>query len=486
MKNTGSTIVAMTLACIATVRADDREPVEISDDSREIIVIAESRSATDNSVTLQGSGVRYGLTPDWQNTVRRQVGGLAVADMNGDGWADVVVGCYTSQSFPPYEDWENLIYYNTGNQLESNASWVSTDEVSTGDIKVADINGDTYPDVFAANGGFAMSRSVIYWGTPTGPATTPTWHSSEPGLAWNNHAVLFDFDHDGDVDVFTANQGNSPNDPFRPIYAFINDDGTLPTFPSWQSAEISIQGFLAFGDLDGDGWEDLAVSKWANFQSGIYKNAAGSLQTTPIWTTGDTDTDKGVAWADVDGNGRPDLALGHDPTLLYSNNDGVLSHTWSSGAPFFGHADITFEDVDRDGDQDLAETHFSDGRVHIYLNRDGVLDTIPTWTYDSSSVGTAIAFGDINGDNWPDLIVGNSGEPCVKVFYANAPAPGDLNDDGTVNLNDYELFTQCAAGPGISNPGCDPLAFATADQDADGDVDFADFGHFQSLFTGGP
>jgi len=53
-----------------------------------------------------------------------------------------------------------------------------------------------------------------------------------------------------------------------------------------------------------------------------------------------------------------------------------------------------------------------------------VLDGAPSWTYDSSSVGTAIAFGDINGDEWPDLVVGNSGEPCVKVFLAEVDVTG--------------------------------------------------------------
>ena len=42
--------------------------------------------------------------------------------MNGDGWVDVVVGCYISNSFPPYTDWENLIYFNTGGHLEASPS----------------------------------------------------------------------------------------------------------------------------------------------------------------------------------------------------------------------------------------------------------------------------------------------------------------------------------------------------------------------------
>jgi len=412
-------LVLVSLLLISLPATAQKQACEVSDDGQQTVVI--QQSAADGQVFAHRTEVPYGTAPDWQNNLRRQVGALQVADMNDDGWEDVVVGCYISNSYPPYDDWENLIYFNTGGELEANPSWVSTDEVSTGDIQIADINNDTYPDIFAANGGFEMASSVIYWGGPTGPSPTPGWFSAEPGAAWNNYALPFDFDHDGDTDVVTANQGNSAADPYRPMYIFINTDGTLANVPGWQSAETSIQNFLAFADYDRDGWEDLAVSKWVNFASGIYKNLEGVMQTVPVWTTGDTDSDKGVAWSDVDNDTWPDLALGHDPTQLWGNDNAALSVVWTSGATYFGHSDIRFYDVDRDGDEDLAEVHFSDGKVHIYLNDNGVLASAPSWTYDSPTVGTAIAFGRINGDEWPDLIVGNSGEPCVKVFYAEAP-----------------------------------------------------------------
>jgi hypothetical protein len=419
-------LLALLVLQASPVAAQDRAAVEVSDDGRETVVVRPS--PTDGLVTKRGDEVPYGTAPDWQNALRRQVGALRVADLDGDGWNDVVVGCYISSSYPPYTDWENLIYFNTGGgALESDPSWVSADEVSTGDIQVALIDGDEYLDIFAANGGGTSYPSRIYYGGPGGPDPVPDWTSQEPGGAWNNHALCLDVDHDGDTDVITANQGASPTDPYRPMFMFVNHDGALEQVPSWQSAEISIQGFLAAADLDGDGWEEVAVSKWANFASGIHDNVGGLLATVPLWTTGDTDTDKGVAWADVDGNGWPDLALGHDPTQVWLNDGGSLAVGWESEATYFGHQDIAFCDVDRDGDPDLAETHFSNGQVHIYLNRDGVLDGPPSWTYDSPTVGTAIAFGDINGDLWPDLVVGNSGEPCVKVFLATpdiSAAPG--------------------------------------------------------------
>ncbi len=431
MKSVGACPKAMVLLCsVVAVTLAQGTAVEVSEDGQHTVVLG--RTETDGRVAVFRSGVPYGTAPDWENDLRRQVGALQVVDMNGDGLEDVVVGCYHSDSYPPYEHWENLIYFNIGGELEASPSWVSTDEVSTGDLQVADINDDSYPDIFAANGGVEMSPSVIYWGGPSGPSPTPGWVSAEPGRAWNNYALPFDFDHDGDVDVITANQGNSPSDPYRPIYIFFNAGGTLATVPGWQSAETSIQNFLAFADYDRDGWEDLAVSKWVNFESGIYRNLNGQMQITPAWTTGDDDSDKGVAWADVDGDSWSDLALGHDPTQLWGNDNGTLSVVWTSGASYFGHSDIRFCDVDRDGDEDLAEVHFSDGKVHIYLNENGTLAGGPSWTYDSPTVGTAIAFGLINADAWPDLVVGNSGEPCVKVFYAqpsigvdtpDAPAP---------------------------------------------------------------
>ena len=454
--------------------AQDAPAVEVSSDGFETVILAPS--PTDGHVITSRAAVPYGTAPDWQNDIRYQVGGLQAADMNGDDLIDVVVGCYQSSSFPPYDDWENFIYYNIGGELEATASWASTNEVSTGDVQVGDINGDGYPDIFAANGGFAMSPSAIYWGGPGGPSTTPGWFSNEPSSAWNNYAALFDIDHDKDLDVITANQGNSPTDPYRPMFIFYNNAGTLSTTPGWQSTETSIQNFLALADYDGDGWEDVAVSKWANFESGVYKNVAGVIQTTPIWTTGDTDGDKGVAWADVDDNGWPDLALGHDPTQLFTNDAGSLALAWSGGATYYGHSDLRFCDVDRDGDADLAEIHFSDGKVHVYLNNGGVLDTVPSWTYDSPTVGTAIAFGDITGDGWPDLIVGNSGDPCVKVFYNQGPpCPGDLDGSGDVALADLAIL--------LANYGAsDGASYSDGDLDGDGDVDLADLAALLALY----
>ena len=101
--------------------------------------------------------------------------------------------------------------------------------------------------------------------------------------------------------------------------------------------------------------------------------------------------------------------------------------------------------------------------MHLYLNNDGVLDSEPSWTYDSPHVGTAIAFGDINGNNRPDLIVGNSGDHSVMVFYAaDFDCPADVTSDGTVDVLDLlEVLSQWGSA-------------GSADITGDGTVDVLD------------
>jgi hypothetical protein len=437
---------------------------EVSKDGRQVVGVC-SDQLPGNSAFAPGAAIPYGATPDWSNSQRRQVGSVQIADMNGDGRVDLIVGCYSSSSFPPYDDWHNFIHYNTGTALEALPSWISADQVSTGDLQVGLINNDAYPDIFSANGGGSMAPSVIYFGGPTGPSTSPGWSSVVPGNTWATSATLFDIDHDGDLDVTTTNQGAVQGDSFRPIFLYRNNAGVLESTPSWQSAEISIQNTTAYADYDGDGWEDMAVSKWANFQTGIYKNVAGTPQANSIWTTGATTTDRGVAWADVDNNGWPDLALGKNPTQLWSNNAGVLAVTWTATAPFFGHQELRFYDVDRDGDQDLAEIHFGDGRTHIYLNNNGVLSSTPSWTYDNTVVGNTFAFGDINGDCMPDIAIGYSGDVSLLVFY-NRICRLDVTRDGEVNIDDLLGVINAWGSPSVLHdiaPGC-----------GDGNVDIDD------------
>ncbi|MCB1034180.1 MAG: hypothetical protein KDD47_10145, partial [Acidobacteria bacterium] len=63
--------------------------IEVSDDGLETVVM--EPAAVRAPARRRGTGP-YPAVPDWQNDLRRQVGGLAIADMDGDGTVEIVYG----------------------------------------------------------------------------------------------------------------------------------------------------------------------------------------------------------------------------------------------------------------------------------------------------------------------------------------------------------------------------------------------------------
>ncbi len=468
---------------LAHAQAPASVRTEVSKDGR-VVVELWDESDTGVGWSARSDSVPFGTSPDWSLDLRRQVGAVRIADMNGDGRNDLVVGCYISSSFPPYTDWHDMIFYNTGTTLEATPSWVSADQIHTGDAQVGDINLDGFPDLVAASGGTAFSNPRIYFGTATGPGTSPGWIASPPRSGWATSVLLFDADGDDDLELLTTNQGVSP-DPYRQMYMFFNDEGALSTTAGWMSAESSIQNTTAAADFDGDGDLDIAVAKWANFESAIYENTGSTLATAPMWTNGTTDTDRGVAWSDIDGNGWPDLVIGEGPSKIWTNDAGELSYGYSVTPPFDSIQEMAFCDVDLDGDEDFAEVHFGDGRTHIYLNESGTLAPTPSWTFDSTTVANALAFGDINGDGWPDLAIGFSGDTSVRVFFAvPPPCAADYNgagDEGDiVDLLDFlDDFGTCQGQAAPCGTQGDP------DLNGDTVIDIVDFLDFLDAFGNG-
>jgi hypothetical protein len=399
--------------------------VEISPDGLDTVIIHESDMS--ESEYLVTDVVPFDLTPDWSCNLRMQVGGLAAGDLDGDDDMDLAVGCYHSQSYPPYPDWRNFILYNIGGQLQSTPSWWSMDSASTTEVKIADFNNDQRPDIFSGNGDFSLTADAIYFGlTNDSISRQPGWTASNQ--TWTTGVAICDFDHDGDIDVATSNQGISPN-PYRPVSIFRNNNGALERNPSWISQASEISSAIAWGDVNHDGWEDLAVSKWVNFYSCVYMNNQGYIPTSPDWTGNTTQGQKGICWGDINGDTFPELAIGGSiPTQLYPNSNGILGTDpiWQSQNAYHGTQDMAWGDVDEDGDPDLATVEFSTGHLRIYLNRNGQLDQTPSWQYDSPNVGTALAFADINNDSHLDLIMGVSGQPCVSVFYSNLTSISDI------------------------------------------------------------
>jgi hypothetical protein len=298
----------------------------------------------------------------------------------------------------------------------------------------------------------------------------PFWQSSESGL-YTTGMVWRDADNDGYIDVFFSN-GNDMARARNTIY--ISVYGTLPGSASWSSANIDYSGHCAVGDIDDNGFPDFAVANYlgsGGFStpglSHLYLNPNGVPNTVPDWYTGDSIYSFSCALGDVDGDGDLDLAFatGEGYTqkkqrdVVYFNVGGALQTVpgWQSASPTEA-MDVTWGDVDNDGDLDLAFC-YDDRAPAVYYNNSGVLETSPSWQANDVEPGNTLIFGDVNGDGWLDLIVAfnyqNGGNGYYRVYY----------NDGAGNLDPNAGWRSLSGGYGS--------ALSLYDYDNDGDDDLA-------------
>ena len=301
----------------------------------------------------------------------------------------------------------------------------------------------------------------------------PDWESSDDD--YSTGGALVDIDLDGDIDFITGNGNDMDQDPNRVYY---NDADTLERIASWVSSDIGYNAHISVGDINYDGYPDLAVANYGDPSTPqydkIYYNQAGTFQQTPAWQPSDLDNSFACALGDVDGDGDLDLAVacGEEYTdslqraKIYLNDNGTIDTVpcWQSNIESYFY-DVAWVDIEMDGDLDLALAGHHRKNL-IYLNNGGELDTLPFWQ-SANNLGTLkIAFGDIDNDGDLDLVCANNaqtgGTSNCELYLNDGTTLDTLPAWTSQNLNYYSCV-------------------ALGDVDRDGDLDFAAGGWWESI-----
>lgn len=442
--------------------------------------------------TLQAS-------PGWESADIGYHGHLDVADVNGDGWLDVAVSRLLNESGPAAR-----LYLNVAGTLESTPSWVSDEKARAFDVKFGDVNNDGRPDLAVATGwpydpGYD-ARNTVHLNVGGQLESVASWQSSD-----THHylgALWVDADSDGWLDLVGVGTKTY-------TWLYRNLGGTLETNASWHSTDNANQfGIMATaGDVNGDLYPELFVTDNTQLGggSGRFKQynglSAGLFAPTYSWSYLDG-YGAAVALGDVNADGRLDLATGAwwDRTRIFLNQGGGLpgSPNWNSAGTTVVEK-IVLADVDRNGLRRVVETFDPtppDGTLcrlrhqpiqHVISVHRGDTLLSPAQYTLSREHGWVTAGGDASAtvrveyhvSSRLDMAVANWDEVGTYVYYNRLTTPGDANCDGSVNGGDIQAFVLALTdldAYGQAYPGCDPDY--SCDMNVDGSVNAMDIEGF--------
>lgn len=275
---------------------------------------------------------------------RSWAGGFS-ADMDGDGWVDLIAGdsWYRNPQNARFGEWER---FNTGGPRPE-------------EIIVGEVTGDERPDVLYVHRSFRPQ----YWSPGADP--TALWvKGPEFANAQQQGGAIGDMDRDGDNDILVG---------YRWWYRNVNGDGS-----AWDTVTIFDDGFdneplTYLGDLDADGDTDIVMGTHfgARLAWGENLDGAGTQFELHMLAT-DKEFLHSIVAADFDNDRDLDILAGQNvgPSFIFENADGQGTFVEHVIAADTRSHDSRVADVDCDGDLDIAGTPWGD-------QREGGEDVIP-------------------------------------------------------------------------------------------------------------
>lgn len=425
-------------------------------------------------------------------------GGVAAGDINNDGLVDL----YFSANQGP-----NKLYLNKGRMvfedITSIAGLASDHPWKTG-ISMVDINGDGLLDIYVCRLGNwkgIVGKNELYINKGD---LTFTESSGEYGLdfqGFSTHATFFDFDKDGDLDMYLLNHAVHTERSYGGAESRYIDDGLagdrlyrnnldkgekkftgITQEAGIFSSRIGYGLGIGISDINNDGWPDIYVSNDFNENDYLYINLRDGTFKEQI-SSGINYTSRfsmGSDFADLNNDGWIDFItmdmLPKDEIIqkMSAGEDSEEVYQLKLGFGF-----------ERQVSRNSLQLNNSNGTFSEIGQYSGIYATDWSW---------AALFADFDNDGWKDLFVSNGivrrpndldyinfvTDPDLKEGLQNRPdisdlklyekmPPGDVANFFYKNMRDL-TFQDVSTNWGINTKSVTNGA-VYADLDNDGDLD---------------
>jgi hypothetical protein len=322
-----------------------------------------------------------------------------------------------------------------------------------------DYDNDGFDDLFVPVKTLNQPN-ILYHNNTDGTFTKVTSGPIVSDLGASVSGTWGDYDNDGFLDLFVANNENSSNKLYHN-----NGDATFTSVVSNPIVDLGIYSHsAAWADYNKDGFLDIVVSDFHptnyNFlflgdgQGGFTVDASSEVSMSASSAVG-------VAWGDYDNDGDLDLFIANtnaENNQLFKNINGILvNETTGPVVNDAGHSvGGTWGDYDNDGDLDLYVTNSRDIEPNFFYQNNGdgtFLKVTNSEIVNHLSNSHGASWIDFDNDGDLDLLVAND-QNQQNFLYSN-------NGDGT-----FEKLVNA-----ITQDLNDSYGTAWSDYDNDGDYD---------------
>jgi len=306
--------------------------------------------------------------------------GLDVADLDGDGFEDIVTVHESDTEYDGEADGYVRIAFGSADPgIWRNITLAEGPEAGAPeDAAIADVNGDGHPDIIVS----AELAHLIYFQNPGANARTNRWERLILPQTLNRGSfirVFFaDFNGDGRPEVATANKGEqNPNaSAAKPTsISVFHVDGDPLKPDSWREQELGrylIPQNAHPVDIDGDGDVDIVGGIRVGPRIVLFRNdSSGKFEELPIAPSEGAFGGFNFAFADMNKDGRIDIISATTGRVVFTDGLAWLEQPADLTQPWIAHRigdfgpdwmiGIELADIDGDGDLDVISGGYSGG-----------------------------------------------------------------------------------------------------------------------------